>query len=149
MSINHIFFIVVMAGLAGCHSLKIDMSKKGDANRVGNKTIVGTWTWTRKINNCNEVWRFYEDGKFAVISGREVILGEYSISEKPNESSRYALHTTNLIDHGGKDCADSNEDDTGKSSINYILFDKTGNIYLPMYHPTNDVGFGPLIRIGH
>ena len=123
------------------------MGVPGDSGRVGNKVIIGTWVWTRESNNCTEVWRFYDDGKYVVVSGREVTLGEYSISEWPNEASRYAMTMTILVDHGGKDCADTTDDSSGATYMNYLQFHESGNAYAPMYHETESDGFGPLYRI--
>lgn len=114
---------------------------------VGNDLIVGTWAWTRSSNDCTEVYRYYRDGTVAVISGKEVTLGEYEIASQPNDAGRYKLTDTILIDHGGMDCADVDVDNTGESATIYVLFHDSGNAHWSMYEPTGDIGFGPLYRI--
>ncbi|MES1947888.1 hypothetical protein C84B14_11077 [Salinisphaera sp. C84B14] len=114
---------------------------------VGSDLIVGTWAWTRQSNRCTEVYRYYGDGTMAVISGKEVTLGEYEIASQPNDAGRYKLIDTILVDHGGMDCGNSNVDNTGESATTYILFHESGNAHWSMYEPTGDIGFGPLFRI--
>ncbi|MES1926560.1 hypothetical protein [Salinisphaera sp. T31B1] len=116
---------------------------------TGRDLIVGVWTWTLPSNGCNEVYRYYADGKLAVISGEEVVLGNYQIAAQPNESGRYKLTDTIRVDHPGIDCAGQNVDLAGDSATIYIRFHESGNAYWPMYSPSGDSGFGPLFRVAH
>lgn len=133
--------LLALLTLVGCQSHPTVKS-----HSVGNKILVGTWVWTREINNCTEIYRYYDDGTYAVISGREIASGTYSVSAEPNEAGRFVLTRTTLVDHGGKDCANSSEDSAGSSSTLYLRFNRTGGAVFKMYHPTENRGFGPLLR---
>lgn len=133
--------LLILFVLIGCQSNPVE-----ESHNVGNTILVGTWAWTTGIDNCTEIYRYYDDGTYAVISGREIASGRYSVSMAPNESGRYVLTRTTLVDHGGTDCANNSEDNTGSSSTLYLQFDATQNAVFKMYHPTKNSGFGPLLR---
>jgi hypothetical protein len=84
--------------------------------------IVGTWEWTRKNNNCSEQYYFREDGTLSIKSGDKQTQANYLMSWTPEPNGRYKLTIVTVKDHGGRDCAGSTEDTTGRRSTVYLLF---------------------------
>lgn len=109
--------------------------------------IVGKWTWTRAENNCTEIYEYREDGTTFVISGEEKSNGKYAITLTPVANGFYKIVDTVVKDYGGKDCADSTEDNTGESAENFIMFSPKLDQFIVCQKPNLDACFGPLHRV--
>jgi hypothetical protein len=85
-------------------------------------SIVGTWEWTRKANNCVERYVFRGDGTLSIRSGDENTESTYRIAWSPEPNGRYKLSLATVKDSGGAGCADTAESRTGRQDIVYVLF---------------------------
>lgn len=107
-------------------------------------SILGSWEWTRKTNNCTEVYSFRSNGTAFVVSGDEKTENTYALSEVLASSGRYKLTMTTTKYFGGRDCSDSSEDSTGKTSNVYLLFSPDGNMLAMCESELGTACFGPL-----
>lgn len=123
----------------------------GPAERMRNPgeahPILGQWQWTRSENACTEVFDYRIDGTVSVVSGDEHTDNTYTIARLPDAQGFYAMHLQILKDHGGKDCADTLSDDTGKENQAYLLFQPGNGMYLSCKEPNLSACYGPLKRI--
>ena len=108
--------------------------------------LIGTWRWVRKENRCTETYEFRTDGTAYVVSGAERSDNRFTVSKQPDAKGFYKLDMTITKDHGGKDCADADTDDTGHESTTYLLFEPTKEMYLSCAEPSLGACFGPLKR---
>jgi hypothetical protein len=106
--------------------------------------IIGSWEWTRKTNNCTEVYSFKANGTAFVVSGEEKTENTYALSEALESSGRYKLTMTTTKDLGGRDCGYSSEDSTGKTSNIYLLFSPDGHMLAMCESELGTACFGPL-----
>lgn len=109
--------------------------------------LVGKWRWTRAANSCTEVYEYRVDGTLLVTSGDEKTENNFAIVRNPDSNGFYEAQFKIVKDYGGKDCADSETDDTGAEFTTYVIFDPTGATYLSCQKPNLDACFGPLRRI--
>jgi hypothetical protein len=109
--------------------------------------IVGKWTWTRAENACTEVYDYRPDGTLQVESGAEKTDNTYSIASSPDENGFFKTVLTIVKDHGGKDCADSDEDSSGQEQTVYILFHSSKALHAVCRDPSLEVCYGPLHRV--
>jgi hypothetical protein len=113
-------------------------SDSGSANpdATAAPSIIGTWHWTRKQNNCTEVYSFRNDGTVSVISGDEKTENECNIASAADSNRRFRLQLKTTKDLGGRDCANSTDDSTGQTSTVYVRFnsDASLHIVLPIPH---------------
>lgn len=109
-------------------------------------TIIGTWKWTRKINDCTETYVFRSDGTLSVTSGAERTDNTFTITRAPVERGFFELRTRVTQDHRGTDCAQVDEDDTGKEIVSFILFEPTQGMHISCSEPRLQACFGPLVR---
>ncbi len=110
--------------------------------------IVGRWTWTRAENACTEVYDYRPDGTLYVESGAEKTDNAYSMASSPDENGFFKMVLKITKDYGGKDCADSDEDNTGQESTVYIVFHSSRPIHAVCRNPNLDSCYGPLHGIG-
>jgi hypothetical protein len=108
--------------------------------------LVGTWEWTRKKNSCSEQYVFREDGTLLIRRGDERTENTYLMSWTPEPNGRYKLAMTTVKDDGGRDCADSTEDSTGRRSIVYILLGQSRETMILCDSPAGADCIGPLKR---
>ena len=80
-------------------------------------------------------------------SGPETLEDIYDIAPAPDGKGRFKLTMTTLKDHGGKDCADREEDDTGRSSTSYVVFGLRFQSLIICEDATANRCFGPLRRV--
>ncbi len=113
----------------------------------GSSDIVGKWTWTRAENACTEVYDYRPDGWLYVQSGAEKTDNTYSIAPSPDENGFFKMVLKIAKDYGGKDCADSEEDNTGQESTVYILFHSSRSIHAVCREPNLEACYGPLRRM--
>ena len=116
--------------------------------RAGDESsgIVGKWTWTRAENNCTEVYDYRPDGTLFVESGAEKTDNTYAIASAPDQNGFFKMALNIVKDYGGKDCADSDEDNTGQESTVYIVFHSSRPIHAVCMNPNLDACYGPLHR---
>ena len=108
--------------------------------------IIGTWKWTRKFNDCTEIYVFRSDGTLLVTSGAERTENTFTITRAAVERGFFALRTRVTKDHRGTDCAQIDEDDTGKEIVSFILFEPTQGMHISCSEPRLQACFGPLVR---
>jgi hypothetical protein len=108
--------------------------------------LLGTWTWTRSVNNCAETHTYRPDGSRSSISGLERSDSRYEISNQPSAEGFWKLDVTTIKDYGGKDCADTEADETGLSWSLYLRFDGTGNQLIYCYEQSLNNCYGPFTR---
>lgn len=109
--------------------------------------LVGKWRWIRAANSCTEVYDYRIDGTLYVTSGDEKTDNSFSIVRTPDANGFYETQFKIVKDYGGKDCAESETDDSGAAFTAYVVFDPTGSMYLSCQKPNVDACFGPLRRI--
>lgn len=109
--------------------------------------LIGSWTWTREVNNCTEVYTFNANGTPHVSSGEEVSDSTYQLSSTPSEKGFYKLTDKVVRDYGGKDCAEDESDSTGSESSNFVIFHQSGDMYLLCQSEALDICIGPLKRL--
>jgi hypothetical protein len=119
------------------------------SSRAGGESsdIVGKWTWTRAENACTEVYDYRPDGTLYVESGTEKTDNTYSMASSPDENGFVKTVLKIVKDYGGKDCADSDEDNTGQESTVYILFHSSRSIHAVCRDANLDACYGPLRRM--
>ncbi|WP_280153412.1 hypothetical protein [Piscinibacter sp. XHJ-5] len=110
--------------------------------------LVGKWQWTNSVNRCTEVYDFRPDGTAAVTSGAERSDNTYTVSREPDARGFYALTMKITKDHGGKDCGDIEQDETGQEHTNYLLFEPSREMHVVCQEPNLKACFGPLKRMG-
>ena len=110
-------------------------------------SIVGKWTFTDPRNGCKETYDFRADGTATARSGTEKTEDTYSMTSEPDANGYYALTITTVKDYGGKDCGESEDDNTGQKSTVYLRFHPTGNAYIFCYTPAFERCFGPYKKV--
>ena len=108
--------------------------------------IIGTWKWTRKFNNCTETYVYGSDGSLSVTSGAERSDNTFTVSRAPVARGFFEVRMRVTKDHRGTDCAQVDEDDTGKEVISFILFEPTQGMFISCSEPRLQACFGPLVR---
>ena len=119
-----------------------------DGDKPDRHPFIGKWHWTRSENNCTEVYEFRSDGAGFVQSGDERSDVTFNIADEPDGQGFYTLKLKTVVDYGGKDCADSESNDTGNETKTYVIFDPTKQKHLSCGQPNLSACFGPLNRIG-
>ena len=109
--------------------------------------IVGKWTWTRVENACTEVYDYRPDGKLYVQSGTEKTDNTYLMDSSPDQNGFFRMVLKIEKDHGGKDCAGSDEDSTGQESTVYVLFHSSKAIHAVCRDSSLEACYGPLHRM--
>ena len=109
--------------------------------------IVGKWTWTRTENACTEVYDYRSDGTLYVQSGAEKTDNTYSMASSPEQNGFLRMVLKIVKDHGGKDCADSDDDSTGQESTVYVLFHSSKAIHAVCRDPSLEACYGPLHKM--
>ena len=109
-------------------------------------SLIGKWTWTRKQNNCTEVYDFRADGNLLVTSGEEKSENLFELSADADQAGFYRLTITTVHDFGGKDCGESTKDDTGQTIDSFLLFDPSKSAFIICQQPNLSACYGPLNR---
>jgi len=106
-------------------------------------SIVGTWEWTRKVNNCSEQYTFRDNGTVSVKSGGDRTESTYLMSWAPEPTGRYRLTMTTVEDSGGQGCMDNTErPDRGR--MVYVLFGASQETMILCNSPEGADCIGPL-----
>lgn len=108
--------------------------------------IIGTWKWTRKFNNCTETYVYGSDGSLSVTSGAERSDNTFTVTRDAVARGFFEVRMRVTKDHRGSDCAQVDEDDTGKEVISFILFEPTKGMFISCSEPRLQACFGPLVR---
>ena len=109
-------------------------------------SLAGTWEWTRKINNCSEQHVYRDDGTATIRSGEERSDVTFRLAWSPEPNGRYKLTMTTVKDYGGSNCAESDEDQTGRTDELYVLFNQSRDTMLVCRSPAGSDCIGPLRR---
>jgi hypothetical protein len=110
--------------------------------------LLGKWTWTRGSNNCTEIYDFRPDGTSHVQSGTEISDGLFMVSPEPNAAGFYVWTDQVTKDFGGRDCANSEDDSTGRTSTVYVqISPRRRDQIIVCYTAALDRCFGPLTRV--
>jgi hypothetical protein len=107
-------------------------------------SIVGTWDWTRKSNNCAEQYVFRRDGTVLIKSGDERLERTYLMAWSPEPTGRYKVTLTTVKDSGGRGCADAVETATARQGTVYVLFGGSRATMLVCNSPSEPDCIGPL-----
>jgi hypothetical protein len=83
-----------------------------------------------------------------VTSGAEKTDNTYTVAASPDQNGFYRLTMKTTKDHGGRDCADDEDDSTGQESTNYVTFDPSRTTHIVCIEPKVERCFGPLRRVG-
>jgi hypothetical protein len=122
--------------------------ESGEADlKDANHLLLGSWTWTRDENQCTEIYEYRADGTNHIVSGEERTDNRYKLSAAKTEDGFYTLTSTVVKDHGGKDCADADNDDTGATFTVYVTFTPEGDQHLVCFEENLKRCFGPLRRL--
>jgi len=110
-------------------------------------SIVGTWEWTRKSNGCSEQYVFRDDGTVAITSRDERLDSRFRMAWSPEPTGRYRLEMNVVKDHGGRDCGDADQDDTGRAQTLYALFSQSRETMILCGSVEGRDCLGPLRRV--
>jgi hypothetical protein len=107
-------------------------------------SIVGTWEWTRKVNNCSEQYVFRDSGTLSVKSGDDRTESTYLMTWTPEPNGRYKLTITTVEDSGGQGCMDSTNARVDGGRIVYVLFGASRETMILCNSPAGADCIGPL-----
>lgn len=85
-------------------------------------SLVGTWEWTRKKNNCVEHYTFRDNGTASIRSGDDRIESTFALAWAPEPNGRYKLTLKPVTDSAGPGCADTPEQAAARRGVVYVLF---------------------------
>ena len=110
--------------------------------------VFGKWTWTRKENNCTEVYNFLSDSISNVVSGEEISESRFTISEDPDTNGFYQM-TDEVTKDNGKTGCDGIPGGTpiGDKVTDFIFISQSGNEMLICEAGNFSACFGPLRRL--
>jgi hypothetical protein len=109
-------------------------------------SLVGTWEWTRKKNNCVEQYTFRDNGTAAVRSGEDRIETTFALAWAPEANGRYKLALKPVTDSGGRGCADTPEEAAARRGTVYVLFGGSGQTMILCTSLEGADCIGPLRR---
>lgn len=112
-----------------------------------NSTLVGKWAWTLPGTQCTETYDYRPDGKLYVISGDEKSDNTYEIVPHDNAHQFIKIQATIVKDHGGEDCTESSEDNTGGEHVFYLVFQPGGEQHAMCPSAALNQCVGPLRRV--
>jgi hypothetical protein len=108
--------------------------------------ILGTWTLTPANQTCTEVYFFKRDGTMLVTSAEEVAESDYEIAPDPSDSGFYRYTDKITQDNGKKDCA-GNVTLPGETSLNFIAFHQSGEMFVMCREESLEHCLGPFKRM--
>lgn len=136
-----------LALAALCAALTVQAAPSGEASDP-TRQIIGTWKWTLPGTECSETYDYRPDGTLQVVSGEEQSDNTYKATLAEGKAGFLKIEATIVKDHGGQDCTESKDDNTGGSHVVYILFDPTGNQHVMCQAQQLNSCVGPLERVG-
>lgn len=107
--------------------------------------LLGKWQWTRKRNQCTEVYDFRSDGTAPIVSGTERTENVFTVSASPEASGLYRLTVRTTRHYGGTDCSDTGGRPNYKEVTLYVFFQTPDRIGI-CYEPNTRRCYGPLQR---
>jgi hypothetical protein len=116
--------------------------------RAQQPSIVGTWEWTRKSNNCSERYVFRDDGNLSIRRGENLTENTYLMSWAPEPGGRYRVTVVTVADDRGRVCEGSTEDTTGRRSVVYVLFGQSRETMIQCGSPSGADCTGLMHRTG-
>jgi hypothetical protein len=112
--------------------------------------LLGEWTWTRKENNCTEIYSYNADGTSKISSGEEVAETRFSISDKPDQNGFYRMDDEVTKDNGRADCdGAAGGSSVGEKATVYVIIRPAGDEMVICQQPSFSECFGPLRRVVH
>jgi hypothetical protein len=85
-------------------------------------SLIGTWEWTRKKNNCVEQYTFRDNGTASIRSGDDRTETTFALAWAAEPNGRYKLTLKPVTDSGGRGCADTPEEAAARRGTVYVLF---------------------------
>ena len=122
--------------------LDVALSKSSLAQQQ--PSIVGTWEWTRKANNCSEQYVFRADGTVSIKSGDALSQHTYRMSWAAEPNGRYKLTMTSVKEAGARGCVDAAEAAASLQRAYYVLFGGSRQTMLVCDSPAGADCIGPL-----
>lgn len=110
-------------------------------------SLVGTWRWARRANQCEERFEYRADGTARVVSGKEVTTSTYKLESTADSQARYKLSMSITGDNNEVDCTGSVEDATGAAVESYVFVSDTAGAMVACSTPTGQDCIGPLFRV--
>ena len=109
--------------------------------------LIGSWTWIRDVNNCQEIYIFRENGSLTTLSGSARFENEYQVHPKPLENGLHQVDAVITDRTDGAHCADGEASPIGLEFTIFIAFSSSNQELLMLYDRDGRDGFGPLTRI--
>lgn len=109
--------------------------------------LVGSWTWIRDVNNCQEIYIFRENGSLTTLSGSARFENEYYVHLKPLENGLLQVDAVITDRTDGTHCADGEASPIGLEFTIFIAVSPSNQELLMLYDRDGRDGFGPLTRI--
>jgi len=132
-----------LTGVAPAFAVPAGSDQAGTAAAL--PKVRGEWRWTDTAG-CSETYVYADDGSGHVVSGEERSEMRYTFDPTPVGIGFFKLEATITKDHGGMDCAGSNEDDTSRLYTVYMKFSLDGDEHIVCLTPELKQCFGPLKR---
>jgi len=111
-----------------------------------NHPILGTWQLDVPGTECSEIYHYFPNGTTLVTSGEEVAQSEYEIAPTPSLKGFYKITDKLVKDNGKKDCV-GQITPVGDTSVRYIFFHPSGDMYLLCEDESLKSCFGPVKRV--
>jgi hypothetical protein len=124
----------------------LDHCREAAAVAIKAPALAGAWVWRLKEPACTEVYTFRRDGTVHVVSADETTENTFELADRAEPSGRFRFSMTTTSDSGGRDCAATTDDSTGKSATLYLLFNPAGDAFVMCTEPTGMACLGPLRR---
>jgi hypothetical protein len=109
-----------------CHTAALAAAPAPPSPEKPVPSLVGAWQWKRPASDCRVLYTLRSDGTGLILRGEEKTEVTYVLSG-PSQSGRYKLALTTTKYHGGRDCAGSSTDTTGKTIDAYLVVAPDGN----------------------
>ena len=134
--------LVILTGLVGAVAVAASCS----AAPPPDHPILGTWTLTPANQSCTETYFFKSDGSTLVTSAEEVAESAYDIAAEPSDAGFYRYTDKITKDNGKKDCA-GNVTPPGETSVNFIAFHRSGEMFVMCREESLEHCLGPFRRV--
>jgi hypothetical protein len=128
------------------HMTALDHCREAPAVALKAPPLAGTWEWRVKDPPCTEVYTFRRDGTVHVVSADEKTDNTFELADRAEPAGRFRFTMTTTADSGGRDCAATTDDSTGKSATLYLLFNPAGDAFVMCTEPAGMACLGPLRR---
>lgn len=110
--------------------------------------LFGEWTWTRKVNNCTEVYDYRPNHTSKVTSGDEIGESRFTISDEPDQNGFYPMTDEVTKDNGRPGCdGEPGGTPVGDKATIFVFIRPSGDEMVICQKPSFSACFGPLHRI--